>query len=126
MDSSASTMTLQGRAIKKASIDFGDGRTLPYAPCKRGYMPLVQDVVRSKNSNGGGNGNDNGINVAKDDETQKGYKHMVACSFHEKHRRKRLARDKGKLRGGEADPNELFWSKAAEKKNANSSTTKTK
>jgi len=124
MDSSASTMTLQGRAIKKASIDFGDGRTLPFAPCKRGYVPLVvvQAVVRSKNGNGGNNSNGN--IRAKDDETQKeNYKRMVACSFHEKHRRKRLARDKGKIRGGEADPNELFWSKA---EHNTISTTKTK
>lgn len=130
IDSSTSTMTLQGKAIKKAAIDFGDGRTLPFAPCKRGYVPLVVvPVVRSKNSssssnsidnssNGGDNGNGN--NGAKDDEKQKEYKRMVACSFHEKYRRKRLARDKGKLRGGEANPNELFWSKKAE--NATSTT----
>ena len=30
--------------------------------------------------------------------------------YHEKFRRKRLARDKGQCRKGEADPNQLFWS----------------
>ena len=85
MDSSAATMTPQGKAIKQASIDFGDGKTLPFPPCKRGYIPIFQD------------GNNNKL--------------LVACSFHEQARRKRLARDQGKLRGGEADPQQLFWSK---------------
>jgi hypothetical protein len=91
-------MTLQGRAIKKAAVDFGDGGTLPFAPCKRGYVPLVE--VRS------------GAKPDAAEISPSGYKRMVACSFHERARRKRLARDKGKLRGGEVDPNELFWSKA--------------
>eukprot|EP00532_Pseudo-nitzschia_australis_P005748 CAMPEP_0168170584 /NCGR_PEP_ID=MMETSP0139_2-20121125/4259_1 /TAXON_ID=44445 /ORGANISM="Pseudo-nitzschia australis, Strain 10249 10 AB" /LENGTH=116 /DNA_ID=CAMNT_0008088099 /DNA_START=302 /DNA_END=652 /DNA_ORIENTATION=- len=80
-------MTLQGRAIRRASIDFGDGKTLPFCPCKRGYMPTKINTNTKTNVK------------------------MVACSFHEQARRKRLARERGKLRGGEADPNELFWSK---------------
>mmetsp|Transcript_6544 Transcript_6544/g.15911 ORF Transcript_6544/g.15911 Transcript_6544/m.15911 type:complete len:113 (-) Transcript_6544:304-642(-) len=91
MDSSASTMTLQGKAIKRASIKFGDGKTLPFCPCKRGYIPVPDN-----------NNNNN-------NKTQ-----LVACSFHEKARRKRLARDKGKLRGGEADPKSLFWDNKAQ------------
>jgi len=97
-------MTPQGRAIKQVSIDFGDGRTLPFAPCKRGYIP-VKEVRSSGSSSGDG---DDGAT----DQLQKEYKRMVACSIHEKFRRKRLARDKGKPRGGEADPNKLFWSQS--------------
>ena len=89
MDSSAATLTPQGKAIKQASLDFGDGKTLPFPPCKRGYIPIVRDG----------------------DDDDKPVKFLVACSFHEKARRKRLAREKGKLRGGEADPQQLFWSK---------------
>lgn len=77
-------MTPQGKAIAGASAAFGDGTTLPFCPCKRGYVPLVAV----------GNGK----------------RRMVACSFHEKARRKRLAREGDKLRGGEADPEALFWS----------------
>mmetsp|Transcript_11159 Transcript_11159/g.23645 ORF Transcript_11159/g.23645 Transcript_11159/m.23645 type:complete len:119 (-) Transcript_11159:320-676(-) len=90
-------MTPQGRAIKQASVDFGDGKTLPFAPCKRGYVPVVTESR-------GDHGSDSV-------ESKKHCKRMVACSFHEKSRRKRLAREKDNLRGGEADPNELFWSK---------------
>jgi hypothetical protein len=81
IDSSAATMTLQGRAIKQAAIDFGDGKTLPFTPCKKGYIPII-----------------NG-------------KEMVACQYHNTKREKRLAKEDGKVRAGEADPEKLFWSK---------------
>jgi len=94
IDSSAATMTLQGRAIKQAAIDFGDGKTLPFTPCKKGYIPR---------NNG---------------------QRMVACPLHNQKRQKRLAKEGGKVRKGEANPEELFWSKEtpkeenlAEKKN---------
>eukprot|EP00531_Pseudo-nitzschia_arenysensis_P003130 CAMPEP_0116133514 /NCGR_PEP_ID=MMETSP0329-20121206/10147_1 /TAXON_ID=697910 /ORGANISM="Pseudo-nitzschia arenysensis, Strain B593" /LENGTH=116 /DNA_ID=CAMNT_0003628151 /DNA_START=231 /DNA_END=581 /DNA_ORIENTATION=+ len=83
-------MTPQGKAIKEAAVKFGDGKTLPFAPCKRGYIPVIL-----------------GNNKNNKHETE----YFVACSFHEKARRKRLAREKGKLRGGEADPKTLFWDK---------------
>mmetsp|Transcript_7189 Transcript_7189/g.17525 ORF Transcript_7189/g.17525 Transcript_7189/m.17525 type:complete len:151 (+) Transcript_7189:298-750(+) len=117
-------MTLQGRAIKRAAIDFGDGKTLPFAPCKRGYAPWVE--VRPKSRSDGAkrcDKGDNGVGGTAEEEgnviegTTDGrkrdveYKRMVACSFHEKHRRKRLARDKGRARRGEADPDQLFPSK---------------
>ena len=35
--------TAQGRAIAKASERFGDGKTLPFAPCKRYYNPYMED-----------------------------------------------------------------------------------
>jgi len=87
-DSSTATTTPQGIAIKQAALKFGDGKTLPFAPCKRGYLPM-----RSVGSKG-----------------QQEQRKMVACLYHEKFRRKRLARDKGQCRKGEADPNQLFWS----------------
>jgi hypothetical protein len=80
-------MTLQGRAIKRASVDFGDGRTLPFTPCKKGYIAVV--------ALGGGKA-----------------VRRVACPLHEKARRRRLASEGGCTRKGEADPAVLFWSKA--------------
>lgn len=79
-------MTLQGRAIKQASIDFGDGKTLPFTPCKKGYIAIVLKGGKA---------------------IQK-----VACPLHEKARRQRLAKDGNKRRKGEADPAFLFWSKS--------------
>jgi hypothetical protein len=83
LDSSAATMTLQGRAIKQAAIDFGDGKTLPFTPCKKGYIALL---------------------VVGDNVIQK-----VACPLHEKARRKRLAKEDNQRRKGEANPDVLFW-----------------
>mmetsp|Transcript_27887 Transcript_27887/g.67851 ORF Transcript_27887/g.67851 Transcript_27887/m.67851 type:complete len:111 (+) Transcript_27887:356-688(+) len=78
MDSSAAKMTLQGMAIQQAAIDFGNGQTLPFTPCKRGYIPMV-----------------NG-------------QRMYACSFHDKARAKRLAKENEVFRDGEVDLN-VFW-----------------
>lgn len=75
MDSSTAKMTLQGVAIRQTSIDFGNGQTLPFTPCKRGYIPLV-----------------NG-------------ERMYAGSFHHMARVKRLAKEKGVFRDGEVDLN---------------------
>jgi len=87
-DSSTATTTPQGIAIKQAALKFGDGKTLPFAPCKRGYLPTRSVEIKG----------------------QQEQRQMVACLYHEKFRRKRLARDKGQCRKGEADPNQLFWS----------------
>jgi hypothetical protein len=80
-ESAAATMTPQGRAIKKAAMDFGDGKSLPFTPCKKGYIPMV-----------------NG-------------KRMVACPLHNKARTKRLEKEKGRFRKGEVDLEETYWSK---------------
>jgi hypothetical protein len=77
----SAAQTLQGQAIRQAAIDFGDGRTLPFTPCKKGYQPVVKG------------------------------QRMVACSLHNAHRQKRLNKEKGQRRDAEADPQELFWSK---------------
>ncbi|KAL3936522.1 MAG: hypothetical protein SGBAC_008177 [Bacillariaceae sp.] len=68
-------MTPQGMAIQQAAIDFGNGQTLPFTPCKRGYIPIV-----------------NG-------------QRMHACSFHDKARAKRLSKENEVFRDGEIDLN---------------------
>jgi hypothetical protein len=68
-------MTPQGRAIKQAAIDFGNCQTLPFTPCKKGYIPIV-DGERN-----------------------------MACPFHNKAREKRFAKDKSEFRPGEVDLN---------------------
>ena len=64
-------MTPQGRAIMEASVKFGDGETLPFTPCKKGYIPVI-DGLR-----------------------------MYACRLHNEDRKKRLAKENGKFRRGE-------------------------
>ncbi len=105
-------MTPQGRAIKEAAVKFGDGKTLPFAPCKKGYIPMTVVVVDSNNNNKCNNNKYNNNNNKYNNNNNKTTKCFVACSFHEKARRTRLAREKGILRGGEADPKTLFWDKA--------------
>lgn len=67
-------MTPQGRAIKQAAVDFGNGQTLPFTPCKKGYIPMVDDQRK------------------------------VGCPLHNVAREKRLKKEQGKCRKGEMDP----------------------
>ena len=85
--SASATLTKQGHAIQQAAINFGNGQTLPFTPCKKGYQPFSNN----------------------------GQQRMVACPLHNRQRERRLAKEHGKRRKGEADPQELFWSKADEK-----------
>ena len=78
MDSSAATMTLQGRAIKQAAVDFGNGQTLPFTPCKKGFIPMVNGQRR------------------------------LACPLHHKAREKRLAKENWEFRNGEFNLNRLW------------------
>jgi hypothetical protein len=57
---------------------FGDGATLPFTPCKKGYMPVA-----------------NGRN-------------MFACSLHNESRHKRVAKEGGIFRKGEVDLNDFW------------------
>ena len=78
----SSTMTPQGRAVHDATTKFGDGKTLPFTPCKKGYIPFhVKTGER-----------------------------LCACLYHNKARRKRLIRKKGlfAFRAGEVDLR-IFW-----------------
>jgi hypothetical protein len=77
--SAAGTTTLQGRAILEATKLFGDGATLPFTPCKRGYQPVVDGIP------------------------------MYACSHHHQERKKRFqSKTKLGYRLGEAKL-EQFW-----------------
>jgi hypothetical protein len=64
--------------MQEAAIVFGDGSTLPFTPCKKGYMPVA-----------------------------KGQK-MFACSLHNESRRKRVAKEGGIFRNGEVNLNEFW------------------
>lgn len=91
---SASLLTLQGKAILDAAEKFGDGKTLPFTPCKKGYVPVAKiidpDICDSSNS----------FN----------YQCRYACPLHDKARRQRFHRDGGPLafRKGEVDLT-FFW-----------------
>jgi hypothetical protein len=105
IDSASAKITNQGRAIKHASTKFGDGKTLPFTPCKRGYMP-IKKVENNNNNNQEQHDQDQ---EQEEEQNNNDLVFMVACSFHEKLRRKRIAKDNGMLRGGEVNVNELFW-----------------
>jgi hypothetical protein len=68
-------LTPQGRAMQAAALRFGDGETLPFTPCKKGYKPIA------------------------------GSRPMYACPFHDKERRRRVTKDGGIFRKGEVDLN---------------------
>jgi hypothetical protein len=85
----SAAQTPQGRAIQEASIRFGDGRTLPFTPCKKGYMPLLNDENRK----------------------------MYACPIHNIQREKRVKQEGGCFRKGEFDLNH-FWSREIEREDA--------
>ena len=95
-------MTPQGKAIKQAAIDFGNDQTLPFTPCKKGYIPIVDGIRK------------------------------VACPLHNKAREKRLLKEKGQIRPGEVSVSKLFWSNDKDnqsplgKRNEESSSTVTK
>jgi len=72
IQSCSSTMTLQGRAIRQASVRFGDGTTLPFTPCKTGYQPYGNGVP------------------------------MLACPRHDAMRKERVRKEGGRFRNGEA------------------------
>lgn len=76
-------MTAQGKAIVKAAEKFGDGKTLPFPPCKRYYNPYLEiDGVKTR---------------------------MYACRLHHGLRKKRVIKEKGVWRNGEKRLDE-FWS----------------
>jgi len=84
--SCSASLTQQGRAIRNASVRFGDGQTLPFTPCKKGYVPVVDR---------------NGRKVK-----------MYACLHHDGARRERVEREGGSFRRGEVDLTR-FWNAAA-------------
>lgn len=75
----STNMTPQGKAMKDAADRFGDGKTLPFTPCKKGYIPVVNGERK------------------------------YACPLHNAARKRRVIRDKGRFRDGEVDLNKVFW-----------------
>ena len=74
----SATMTPQGRAIQEPAMKFGNGKTLPYTPCKKGYIPFQMTTG----------------------------KRLYACMYHNKARCKRLVVNSTiVLRKGEFDYN---------------------
>lgn len=71
-------MTPQGRAIHETTTKFGNGKTLPFTPCKKGYQPYHK------------------ISGER----------LYACMHHNKARRRRLLRNNALVhRNGEVDFN---------------------
>lgn len=85
--SAAADLTPQGRAILEAASKFGDGKTLPFTPCKKYYNPFSEDGAR-----------------------------MYACRLHSELRIKRLKKEGGIWRGGEKHLDE-FWKDRKESEN---------
>ena len=76
----SASMTPQGRAIQEATTKFGDGKTLPYTPCKKGYIPYHKFTGER----------------------------LYACMYHNKARRRRLVKNNTiVLRDGEVDFNKF-------------------
>jgi hypothetical protein len=80
-------MTPQGRAIRRASVRFGNGRTLPFTPCKKGFVPYVPGHTTP---------------------------FKYACPLHDCGRRQRVRREGGGFRQGEVDVVRLFWARHPE------------
>ena len=78
LQSSSADMTPQGRAIKEASIRFGNGQTLPFTPCKKGFVPHVAGQRR------------------------------YACPLHNQARQKRVLAANGRFRPGELNLETLW------------------
>ncbi|KAL7547203.1 hypothetical protein ACHAWF_010518 [Thalassiosira exigua] len=89
--SAAADMTPQGRAILEAAHKFGDGKTLPFPPCKRYYNPFRENGTR-----------------------------MYACRQHNELRIKRLKKEAWKWRCGEKCLDDFWAHKTNEEGEKNS------
>jgi hypothetical protein len=76
--SASADLTPQGRAIQEAAVRFGDGETLPFTPCKKGFIPIV-----------------NG-------------QRMHACPLHNRSRQRRLRKEGFVFRKGEVNQDEYW------------------
>jgi hypothetical protein len=83
IQSASSDLTPQGRAIQEAAVKFGDGKSLPFPPCKRYYNPY---------------------SVCK---TTGRRRKMYACRLHNELRMKRVSKE-GRWRDGEKQL-DWFW-----------------
>ncbi|KAL7438239.1 hypothetical protein ACHAXM_006103 [Skeletonema potamos] len=94
IQSAAADMTDQGRAILEAAQKFGDGKTLPFPPCKRYYNPYSE--------------------IKHDGENKT---RMYACRLHNEQRKKRLKKEGGQWRKGEKHL-DFFWTENEEEKDS--------
>ena len=78
----SANLTLQGKAMQDVAWKFGDGQTLPFTPCKKGYKPMSNNTSKIIQ--------------------------MYACPLHDKERRKRVIKEGNTFRKGEVDLN-IFW-----------------
>ena len=113
--SAARDMTPQGKAIWNAACVFGDGKSLPFAPCKRYYNPYSfcftdngngedgEYTDKDEDVGGGGGGKKKKKKMNKQKKER-----MYACRIHNDLRKKRLKREGGKWRGGEKALDD-FW-----------------
>jgi hypothetical protein len=76
--SSSADLTPQGKSIVAAAMQFGNGETLPFTPCKKGYVPVVDG------------------------------RRLFACPLHNKAREKRVGKENGIFRPGEINLNLLW------------------
>ena len=88
-------MTDQGRAILEAARKFGDGKSLPYPPCKKYYNPYSEV-------------NADGLKTR-----------MYACRLHHEQRKKRLKKEGGRWRKGEK-PLDFFWTEGDDNEESSS------
>ena len=95
--SAAAEATPQGRAIAEAARKFGDGKTLPFPPCKRYYNPYSEvGGTRTR---------------------------MYACRLHNDARSSRLEREGGQWREGEKHL-DFFWGEDCNKEKSPDKPTK--
>jgi hypothetical protein len=66
--------------MQAVALRFGDGETLPFTPCKKGFKPIA------------------------------GSRPMYACPLHDKERRRRVTKEGGIFRKGEVDLNVFWKS----------------
>ena len=89
--------------MQDAAWRFGDGATLPFTPCKKGYKPwstTTNTTIAPTTSSSSTEINNKSLP-----------ERMYACPLHDQERRKRVAQEGGKFRQGEVDLERLFWQK---------------
>lgn len=107
--SAADEATAQGRAIRRTTLLFGNGETLPFSPCKRGYIPLVVVDDKAGQEHGKGRKRKRKESHSPNQDQEHGKQPFVACSFHHEKRMARLKKESFLYRKGEMNLN-VFWS----------------
>ena len=102
-------MTPQGIAIQDVSSRFGNGQTLPFTPCKRGYIPFRRrDENKNKNNkNTCSDGNENHIDHNNNDSISE-KRMLYGCHLHHDLRKARVEKNGGYFKNGEKNLRD-FW-----------------